>query len=391
VDLSELDFSENITELISIRFYIEDKAKPPNSNEFFFDDFILDTEKPYSHISNTEDISNKINTTSVKITAVAKDNRSDIDHVTLYYRALANTSWSSFSSDNTIPYSWSFSIASGEYELCTIATDRAGNNEDYPTEGDVSFIFDPNPPDAPSFDSEYRFDELPEFSIEFTDDYKLKSVEYRLNFNETNEWIKINDEDINKKSYTGNWNLTQDDWNYMVEEESYYMYFRLIDSLGNQYVTASASEAVKIIKDFDIDETIPYDLNLSDFQEWHWDNVFTISVNVTGEDNVTNLQLQYSYSADNITWSEWEKYEDNQTVPPFIWNFTAEAGSGYYRFKTVVWDTSGNVAISQVKSVSVTLFPMIPIIIIMPLAVILILVTAFTLGFRPFKLKRKKT
>jgi outer membrane protein assembly factor BamB len=388
VDISELDFSENITELISIRFYIEDNAKPPNSNEFFFDEFKNDTEKPYSYINNTEDINYTINTTPVKITAVAEDNRSEIDHVTLYYRALADTSWSSFSSDDTSPYSWSFSVASGEYELCTIATDYAGNDEDYPADGDVSFIFDPNPPYLPSFDSEYRFDELPEFSIEFTDDYKLKSVEYRLNFNEANEWTKINDGDINSKSYAGNWNLTQDDWDYMIEEESYYMFFRLTDSLENQNITPSADEAMKIIKD--LNRSTPPDPDLSDFEEWHWDNVFTVSVDITGE-NITNLQLHYSYSADNKTWTEWNQYGDNITTSPFEWNFIAKEGSGYYMFKTVVWDTSGNVATSQVKSVSVTLFPTIPIIIMMPLAVILILVTTFVLGFKPFKLKKKKT
>jgi hypothetical protein len=212
-----------------------------------------------------------------------------------------------------------------------------------------------------------------------------------LNFNnEIGEWTKINDGDINNKNYTGNWNLTQSDWEYMIEKESYYMYFKLTDSLENQYITPSADKAVKIIKDFDINETTPHDPNLSDFEEWHWDNVFTVSVNITGED-ITNLQLHYSYSADNITWSEWKQYGDNQTAPPFIWNFTAEAGSGYYGFKTVVWDTNGNVITSQVKLVSVTLFPTIPIIIMMSLAVILILVTAFVLGFKPFKLKKKKT
>jgi hypothetical protein len=255
----------------------------------------------------------------------------------------------------------------------------------------VSFIFDPNPPDPPSFDDEYRFDELPEFSIEFTDDYKLKSVEYRLNFNEINEWTKINDGDINSKNYVGNWNLTQDDWDYIIEEESYYMYFRLIDSLGNQYITPSASEAVKIIKDFDINETTPHDPDVSDFQEWHWDNVFTISVNVNDEDKVTSLQLQYSHSADNKTWAEWKQYGDNITTSPFEWNFIAKEGSGYYKFKTVVWGTSGNATTSQVKYVGVTLFPTIPIIIMIPLAVILILVTALALGFKPFSLKKRKT
>jgi len=388
IDISKLDFSENITELIRISFYIEDLAKNPNSNYSEWHEFDIDTEKPFSYINNVGDIQYN-NTVPVEITATAEDNVSGVDHVALLYRTLTGGNWTFFESDDSPPYSWSFSVASGEYELCTIATDKAGNDEDYPTEGDVSFIFDPNPPDAPSFDSEYRFDELPEFSIEFTDDYKLKSVEYRLHFNEADEWTKINDGDINSKIYAGNWNLTQDDWGYMIEEESYYMFFRLTDSLENQYITPSADEAMNIIKDFDINRSTPYDPDLSDFEEWHWDNVFTVSVNITDED-ITNLQLHYSYSADNITWNEWKQYGDNQTSSPFIWNFTAEAGSGYYRFKTVAWGTSGNATTSDVKSVSVTLFPTIPIIIMVPLAVILILVTAFALGFKPFKLKKKK-
>jgi len=389
-DISELDFSENITELISIRFYIEDLAKPPNSNEFFFYEFEKDTEKPYSYIDNTGDIPYKINITPVEITATAVDNVSDIDHVTLYYRVSADSNWTFFSSDDISPYIWSFSIASGEYELCTIATDYADNEEDYPTEGDVSFIFDPNPPDAPLFDDEYRFDELPEFSIEFKDDYKLKSVEYRLDFHEINKWTKINDDEINSKNYIGTWNLTKDDWDSLIEEESYYIYFRLTDSLENQYITPSANKAVKIIKDFDIEDTTPYDPDLSDFDEWHWDNKFAITVNVADDTNVTRLQLYYSYSPDNKTWTVWKQYGNNLTNSPFIWNFTAKNGSGYYKFKTIGWDARGKMTESQVEFIGVTLFPMISIIMI-PLAVILILVTAFVLGFKPFKLKKKKT
>ena len=250
----------------------------------------------------------------------------------------------------------------------------------------MSFIFDPNPPDVPSFDSVYRFDKLPEFSIVFKDDYKLKSVEYRLSFNETNEWTKIHDEDIMEKSYEGNWNLNPDDWEYMIEDEIYYMFFRLTDSLENQYITLSDDEAMVIIKNFNIST---YDPDLSDFKDWHWDNVFTISVNANDE-YIRNLQLHYSYSVDNITWNELKQYGDNQTESPFIWNFTAESGSGYYRFKTVVWDANGNVDTSKVKSISVTLIPTIPVIIMIPLTVILILTTAYVLGFKPFKIKKKK-
>lgn len=391
IDISKLDFSENITEIIRIRFYLEDLAENPNSNYSKWYEFETDAEKPYSYIDNAGDIPYKINTTPVEITATAKDNISGLDHVTLYYRALADSGWTPFASDDKSPYSWSFSVASGEYELCTIATDKAGNEEDYPAEGNVSFIFDPNPPDSPSFDDEYRFDTLPEFSIEFRDDYKLKSVEYRLNFHGINEWTKINDDDINSKSYTGNWNLTQTDWEYLVENENYYIYFKLTDSLENQYITPSTDEAMKIIKDFNMSEITPYDPDLSDFEGWHWDNVFTITVNVTDDTDITNLQMCYSYSADNEKWSEWKQHGENLTTLPFEWNFTAREGSGYYKFKTIVWTTSGNMVESQVKFVDVTLFPMIPIIIMIPLALILIIATSLALGFSPFRLKKKKT
>ena len=388
VDISKLDFSENITKLISIKFYIEDIA----GNGKYSDKhtFNTDTVKPSSEITNTADFLDSYNTTPVVINATAEDILSGIDHVALHYRTLPSGNWAFFESDDTPPYSWSFSVASEEYELCTIATDNASNEEDFPAEGDVSFIFDPIKPDVPSFDSDrvYKFDKLPEFSIVFKDDYKLKSVEYRLSLNEANEWTKINDEDIMEKSYEGNWNLT-DDWEYMIENETYYMFFRLTDSLENQYITLDIDEAMMIEKNYSIPKS-PYDPDLSDFEDWHWDNVFTVSVNATDED-ITHLQLHYSYSVDNITWNEWKQYGGNQTESPFIWNFTAESGSGYYRFKTIVWDTNGRTNQSHIKFVSVTLFPTIPIIIMVPLAVILILVTALALGFKPFKLKKKKT
>jgi len=389
IDISKLDFSENISKLIRIRFFIEDLAENPNSNYSKWYEFNTDAEKPFSYIDNIVDIQYEINTTPVKITAIAKDNISGLEYVTLYYRDLDDGDWIQFSLDYNSPYVWSFSVDSGEYDLCTIATDKAGNEEDYPTEGDVSFIFDPNPPDSPIFDEEYTFDTLPEFSIEFRDDYKLKSVEYRLNFHGINEWTKINSNDINNQRYSGNWDLSQTDWEYMVENENYYMYFKLTDSLENQYITPSIDKAMKIIKDFNISETTPYDPDLSDFEEWHWNNVFTITVDIV-DDDITNLKMQYSFSTDNKKWSEWKQHGENLTTSPFEWNFTAKEGSGYYKFKTIVLTNSGNIIESQVKFVNVTLFPMIPIIAMISLAFILIITTSLVLGFNPFRLKKKK-
>jgi hypothetical protein len=112
INISKLDFSENITELIRIRFYIKDLAKNPNSNYSEWHEFDVDTEKPFSYINNVGDIQYN-NTVPVEIIATAEDNVSGIDHVTLYYRTLGGN-WAFFESDDASPYSWSFSVASGE-------------------------------------------------------------------------------------------------------------------------------------------------------------------------------------------------------------------------------------------------------------------------------------
>ena len=84
---------------------------------------------------------------SVKIDATAEDDISDIHNVTLFYLKPEFDDWKEFETDYNYPYSWDFTIdddEGGEIELCTIATDLANNREDFPTTGDISFIFDPN-------------------------------------------------------------------------------------------------------------------------------------------------------------------------------------------------------------------------------------------------------
>ena len=120
--------------------------------------------------------------------------------------------------------------------------------------GDISLIYDPNNPTKPNFKSLYNFenDTIPSFDdIEFYDDYKLKIVEYRLNFHNQDEWIIINN-NINSDRFTPIWNLTNDDWDYMLEDVEYYIYFRITDTLGNIYETPSKFDAVKIIKNLQV-------------------------------------------------------------------------------------------------------------------------------------------
>ena len=230
------------------------------------------------------------------------------------------------------------------------------------------------------------FNELPEFSddrlIEFSDDYKLESVAYRLSSEGIDEWTTIKT-DVNSKTYKSEWNLTQYQWAVMTEGEEYSVYFKLIDFCGNEYITPE-NKALTIVQDFTVSK--PY-LDLSDFEEWHWDNQFTITTTIGDDSDITSVELHYRYSSNNEDWTEWEKHGSTRTDEPFKWTFIANEGSGYYEFKTRVSDIAGNVGESPIEKLEVTLFPLIQIILICFFVVILLLVTRSLLK----KMKGKKT
>ena len=379
------DLNITISDLKSITFSIKDLAgnKATNVTKIFKMDMV----KPTSKIDNIGDFSDKYNE-PVSIKANASDDKSGVRTVALCYRFSSDDrnwgDWITFSDMGT-PYDWLFDLSgedyeSGYYELSTIATDRASNKEDLPTSDNdsriLSFIYDTvDPYISAEFTSEYRFNELPKFSIKFNDDFELEKVEYRLNFN--TDWTLIKN-NIDSKSYTGEWNIAQDDWDYMVEKEEYKLYLKLTDLCGNQYTAA-----LTIIKDLTASRSY---LDLSDFKDFHLDNKFIVATNLHGETNITKMALYYRYSSDNEEWSEWKQYGKNLTELPFKWKFTVDDGSGYYNFYTKAWD-SGMVGESDPESVNVALFPMTQIIIMILLAVILVIVTTFVL----VKMKKKKT
>jgi len=388
--IADVENSDNFTNVSHIQFSIADIAGNQNTSSWF--NLTIDDEKPYSQISNIESIPAVTNTSPVAIEATANDNLSGVAEVTLYYRLTTATQWSSFDSDSTAPYEWEFTIGSndgGEYELCSVATDNAGNEEAFPPQRDVTFLYDPNPPNKPSFADEYRFtdESIPEFNdVTFTDDYQLNKVEYRLNFEGLNEWTRINEQDLSTDSYTPTWNLTAAQWNEMQEDETYYLYFRVTDLLGNSYQTPSQNAALHLIKD--LENATPYDPDLSEFDQWHWNNEYTIRVNVN-ETTINSVQLWYQYSSDNETWSNWSQYEDNLTAAPFEWIFNVPNGTGYYSFKTEVLTSQGAEITSEEQTVYVTIFPLLELILLTILVIILFVVTI--LLFQKRKQKKQKT
>jgi outer membrane protein assembly factor BamB len=385
-DISASDISDHIADLKGITLSIKDLA---GNEKTITKQFKKDKIKPSSYIKNSY-LSHY--TSGVVISANASDpgvanvNKSGIKSVTLKFRQtdIADDSWIDYELALGSPYEWTFEYDSGTYEFCTVAEDHAGNVEDLPTKGEISFSLDMNKPYAPVLQKEYRFgEELPSFSIKFEDDYQLKTVEYRLDSKGLNEWTKINADDIGGKSYTGKWSLPENDWTDIKEGVDHYIYFRLTDSFGNQY-NSSKDDALKIIKDLTVARTY---LDLSDFKELHFDNKFAITAEIPAGGNVTKAELYYRYSSDKENWSSWEQYGDKITSAPFKWSFTASEGSGYYEFKTKLSTNAGVLGYSQVEPINVTLFPMTQIIIMILLAFILFIMTTLIL----VKMKKKKT
>jgi len=380
-DLTKLNLDPNVSSLKSIEFSIKDLA----GNTALFqlgENFKLDIMKPESFIENT--FSTRYNE-PVYIKADGKDpedsygNKSGIESIVLYYRLADDNDWKKYSSEKS-PFEWNFEIGtSGIYEICTQAIDKAGNEEDISNKTTESFTFDMNIPYKPDFEIEDSYKSLPTFSIEFKDDYMLKTVEYSLNFHEPENWIKINNADINKQSYTGEWSLTQDDWEFMEDEQTYYMFFKLTDSCGNIYETPSYEESLNITKD-----TIPPGsdiiLDLSDFKEGSWKENYKITAEIPYDDDIARVLLQYRYSGDNNEYNQWKQYDDELTSDDvYRWDFKAKEGTGYYQFRIKIWDFAENFVYSPEETANVTLLPtiilsgMIILIIIMLLFTVLIL------------------
>lgn len=388
-DISSLNISEDIAELKSITISIKDLAGYESKITIHFK---MDVVKPTSHILDVAGFSSSYNE-SVNITADADDsgvtdvNKSGIRSVALYFRQ-SGEQWTAYSADQTSPYSWSFETeVSGGYEFCTVATDNAGNVEDYPSDADLSFVFDMNKPNPPVYGNafRYRFNDVPEFSgrryIRFSDDFKLKSIEYRLDFYGIYEWAPV-ELNVGNKNYDKEWNLTSEDWEYMKEDENYTLYFRLTDSCGNQYITPE-NKAITIVKDLTASKVY---LDLSDFANLHWDNRFSIVANAPEDSDISNVGLYYRYSSNRGNWSDWKQYRDNLTNSPYKWSFTANEGSGYYEFKARAVDYAGNVGESITESISLTIFPLIQAALVAILAFILLILT-----IKLIKKMKKKT
>lgn len=102
--------------------------------------------------STVDSLSYWHNSTPISVNATATDGLSGIEEVTLYYRHSSDNSswgsWSSFATDSSQPWQFSFTAPAGDghYEVYTIATDNATNQEVSPGSADEGMGLDTTAP-----------------------------------------------------------------------------------------------------------------------------------------------------------------------------------------------------------------------------------------------------
>jgi outer membrane protein assembly factor BamB len=383
-NLTKIPDFHNITALRSITFHITDLA---GNTATLLIPIKQDLIPPTSQVITTT-LKAQYNATAkfIWVNGTASDSGTDasgVKIVRLFYRysSTGNFSgnWILFAESTSSKPSWKFNFTTtpnqpgGYFEVCTNATDYAGNSETTPTHGDASFQYDWKKPNLPSFSGDTLwFRELPEFTVSFSDDFRLDTIQYRPNFDTL--WTTIATH-VNRSTYNSPWSLLRKYWDQMEEGDVYYLYFRINDTLGNVRVVTDDTDAIIIRKDISI-PTANIEIPALENQSVLGGN-FTVSAMVSDQGSgVKTVKLYYRFSADKSNWSDWEEFGTTLTTSPYDWKFTSPQGDGYYEFKINVTDDAGNSQDSSPLLVPVISFPLDLSLILVGLVVVLLLLGA---------------
>jgi outer membrane protein assembly factor BamB len=391
MNISALSNFDNITSLNSLTFNITDLAGNTATKTVTFKQ---DVKKPTSHVISTN-MKKRYNSTYIRINATANDtgtlnvDASGVKLVELFYRYSESTNfsgkdWVYFANSTKTSPTWLFNFTNhpnqpgGYFELCTIATDYANNNESFNSTGDIWFLYDWKEPSLPSVSGDTLwFKERPQFSVVFEDDYRLDTIQYRPNFDTV--WTTLAS-DVNSSVYNtdavGNsWILPETYWDQMREGEVYYLYFKINDTLGNTLQALDNNQAITIRKDISA-PLVTIDVPSVE-EEWSMSGNFTVSGfgNDHNGSGIKEALLYYRYSEDKSNWSSWTPYGAMLDSSPFDWNFNATDGDGYYELKIMVTDRAGNEVESEVFPLAVASFPTTLVLVLVGLIIVLLLLS----------------
>ena len=270
------------------------------------------------------------------------------------------------------------------YKLLTIAEDNAGNIEDLSNskKNDAEiFLFDMTEPEITNDFGTHKNKSIPTITIEVIDDFKLQSLEYKVDFQ--SEWTKVVD-DIDEETLSYTWTLPEDIWTSFEEEAEHKIYFRATDHAGNTYTTTSQNTFI-VTKD---ENASAIYLDVSAFKDVQWDDEFTINLEIPDDINPAKVTLRYRYTKDDKDWNdtEWKQFGDNITASPFSWKFIAEEGDGYYQFDATIIDVSGLTYTTAIEEVQVKVVPKTQSLLFFVLVIILIIISLIVL----MKMKKKQ-
>jgi hypothetical protein len=390
MNISALPNFDNITSLHSLTFNITDLAGNTASKTVTLKQ---DIKKPTSSIK-TQGLKNKYNSTYVRINATANDtgtlnvDASGIKKVELYYRYSQRNNfsgdWVYFANSTKSSPTWLFNFSKrtnqqgGYFELCTIAIDNANNMEGFPSKGDVVFILDWKAPELPSYSGDTLwFKQRPQFSVIFEDDFRLDTIQYQPNFDSVWTTIasRVNSSIYDTDTVGHTWSLQEDYWDQMQEDEIYYLYFRINDTLGNTLQVMNNNQAIIIRKDT-VPPLVTIDVPSAE-TDWSWTSNFTISGFGNDHDGsgIKEAALYYRYSEDDSNWSSWTPYGEILDSTPFEWDFDATEGDGYYEMKITATDYAGNEVESEVFPLTIASFPTTLALVMVGLITVLILLS----------------
>jgi Tfp pilus assembly protein PilW len=181
----------------------------------------------------------------------------------------------------------------------------------------------------------------------------------------------------NEDEVTPDWTITESQWNDMIEDEISYVFFKVIDALGNTFITSSTSNAMRVRKN--IEEVTEFTLDVKDFDTWQWDNSYNIRVN-TQNTSIANMTLWYRFSGeDKNTSSNWTRYDKSLNTTPFEWNFKPEDGEGYYQFYVEVNTAEGLTKTTAVQIIYITMFPIIELVVALVITIILFTISGLVI------------
>ncbi|HDM25354.1 MAG TPA: hypothetical protein ENG24_02010 [Thermoplasmatales archaeon] len=377
-----------------VEFQISDLAGNVNNSKTY--PIKVDTKPPFSEItfpepSGTYNGFDWYGTEDIPLTVTVKDDKSGPSETWLYYKYSENganwSNWTLFANITPPSGETTFSaVKDGFYEICSIASDIAGNYENpdkKETTGNVSFIaVDTHKPMAhydPEVEHWYN-NSAPEIKINFTDNMVLKSIEYQLsNATWSSNWETIAD-DIDSRFYNEAFQIDSSIWQSINPRLTYYLIFRIND-YGNNINTTE--EPYKIGKDIDRPRSEIQEFNV----KWH----SSLPIKVTaiagdGTSFVSKVTLYYSYSPDNKTWTSWKVYEEGKYIGngTWEWEFDAPNGNGYYKFYTVASDEAGNVESKEGYEIvtGVNVLPLTQIIIAIVLLIIAVILGVYIRSIR---------